>query len=209
VTNTPTAEQAAVDADGIATGPQGVTWRAGTINVRVLPVNFTPVQSPGTGQTFTITLQDANGIVAQRTATQNANSATFTASFPGASANAWDPAPAATDRTLNGYTSPNAGIAPAFNPQGQFTGGGTLVVVGTQAGTGNTIILSASGAPAGIGGQFGNAVRDAGVHRQPEPAAGRQLRQQRRHARPPTSNFSATGTTFVGFINNAFNFQTR
>ena len=208
VTNTPSAQQAAVDADGQATGPQGVLWRAGAINVTVLPVNFTAVQSPGT-QTFTVSLQDANGIVETRSATQDANAATFSITFPGASADVFnangDPI---GQRSLSGYTSPNAGVAPAFNPQGQYTGGGTLVVIGTQAGTSNTTILNAAGQPAGFnfaGGQFGNTVATPIFvdNQNPQPAVnfGNGL------TGPPSANFAGTGTAFVGFINGAFNFQ--
>jgi uncharacterized protein YjdB len=204
VTNTPSAAQAAVNAQGQATGPQGVLWRAGAVNVTVLPVNFTPVVNPGT-QSFTVSLQDAvNGVVAQRTATQTAGAATFSATFEGASADVADFTPAVTDRVLNGYTSPNAGVAPAFNPQGQYIGGGTLVVIGTQAGTGNTAILNAAGQPAGFGGNFGNTVAAPIFvdNQNPQPAVNFGGANG-----PPNANFANTGTSFVGFVNGAFNFQ--
>jgi uncharacterized protein YjdB len=145
VTNTPTDAQKTLSGNqtGQATGPQGVLWRAGAINVTLLPVNFTNVVNPGT-QTFTVTLQDVNGTVAQRTAGQDAGgAATYSVSFPGTSADT-----PAGNNTVTGYTSPNAG-------QQVITGGGalnsgTFVVVGTAAATGNLTVLNAAGQPAGL-----------------------------------------------------------
>ncbi|AHG90460.1 Ig domain protein group 2 domain protein [Gemmatirosa kalamazoonensis] len=205
VANTPSASQAAVNATGQATGPQGVLWRAGDITVTVLPVNFTPVVNPGT-QSFTISLQDANGIVEQRTASATSGAASYSVTFPGGSGDVFNPnGDPLGQRSLAGYTSPNAGIAPAFNPQGIYTGGGTLVVVGTQAGTGNTTVLNAAGQPAGFNGGFGNTVASPIFidNQNPQPA----INFGNPTAGPPSANFANTGTSFVGFINGGFNFQ--
>jgi hypothetical protein len=64
VTNTPTVAQAAVNPIGQSTY-NGVTYRAGSINVTVLPVSFTATGSAQV-QTFTISLSDANSVIAAR-----------------------------------------------------------------------------------------------------------------------------------------------
>lgn len=135
VTNTPTAAQVANGgpANGQRTGPQGVLWRAGTINVTILPVSFVNNTPTNAGLSLTVSLVDNNNVVATKntTATQGA---AITATFPGATA-PYTAIPV-TAGTVTGYTSPNAGTPT----------GGTRVVIGGGA---NAVILNQVGAVVG------------------------------------------------------------
>ena len=132
VTNTPSAAQIANGgpANGQAQGPQGVLWRAGTINVSVLSVNFTSATPTTAPQSLQVSLVDANGTVATSTANVSTGAAAV-ATFAGTTA-AYTPTPA--NNTVTGYTSPAAGQA----------NGGTQVQIGGGANT--TVILSSTGA---------------------------------------------------------------
>ncbi|MBV9881246.1 MAG: Ig-like domain-containing protein, partial [Gemmatirosa sp.] len=136
-TNTPTAAQVANGgpANGQAVGPQGVTWRAGSLTVTALPVFFTTTSGQTGTQTITIGLADAvSGQFATKTGSAAAG-APVSVTFDGTSA-AFTPAPA--NNTLDGYTSPNAG---------QPTGG-TQIVIGGGA---NTVFLNNNGVPQAAG----------------------------------------------------------
>lgn len=129
VTNTPNASQIANGgpANGQATGPQGVLWRGGAINVAVLPVSF--VTTPAGNLSLTVSLVDANGTVATKTATVSTGAAATT-TFTGNTA-PYTAAPA--NNSVTGYTSPNAGA----------NNGGTQVQIGGGA---NAVVLNQSGA---------------------------------------------------------------
>jgi hypothetical protein len=143
VTNTPTAAQVAngAPASGQAVGPQGVTWRAGSLTVTALPVFFT-TQSGQTGtQSINVSLADAvSGQIAVRSASA-AQGAAFTVTFPGKTA-AYTAVPNTTNagcQCTDGYTSPNAGAAP-FGTSGGTAG--TQVQIGGGA---NTVFVNAAG----------------------------------------------------------------
>ncbi|AHG87626.1 hypothetical protein J421_0089 [Gemmatirosa kalamazoonensis] len=203
VTNTPSAAQASVNAAGQTTGPQGVLWRAGSVRVTLLPVSY---GTPAPTAPFVVTLQDANGAVAQRPAAQDAGAPTYSATFPGATAGAYDGTPGPAAATLDGYTSPNAG-APPTSPTGQLQAG-TFVVVTSPAGPAGTTVLDAVGRVASL---VANGVTTANVlgapiyvdDQAPQPAA------QFGTAGIPASNFAFTGSAYVGFVNATFAFATQ
>jgi hypothetical protein len=123
VTNTPTTQQAAVDADGQATGPNGVLWRAGSINVIVLPVNFAP-PGPNAAATFTITLRDANSVIA--TGTDNTPADGFNVNF---AADQAPPAGVAGVSAANVAVNATATSAGGANVPVRFLNGNTTLAI--------------------------------------------------------------------------------
>lgn len=132
VSNTPTATQVAngAPASGQAVGPQGILWRAGTISVTVLPVNFTTGAFAGT----TVTLTDAN--LPGGTVSATVPVAGGTATFAGASAASTASATAASP--LNGLTSQTTGTVVSVP---------AAIQILTAAG--NPVTANTTGAPAG------------------------------------------------------------
>jgi uncharacterized protein YjdB len=187
VTNTPTAAQAAVNATGQATGPQGVLWRAGSITVSALPVFFTAPQGQTGSQTITVSLNDAvSGQIATKQATAAAGAA-FSVTFGGQSApfaQVPNNTVAGCDQCLDGYTSPNAGATPINQAGGTA---GTQVVIGGGA---NTVFLNNSGVPQATGPVI------YVDNTQPEP---------RNQFVGPAFLLSSVGTS--GFLNGTFNFS--
>ncbi|WP_148306074.1 FG-GAP repeat domain-containing protein [Gemmatirosa kalamazoonensis] len=201
VTTAPSVAQAAVNATGQTTGPQGVTWHAGAVTVRLLPVSY---GSPAPAPPYTVSLHDAHGVLATRTATQDPFAPTYAATFPGATADAFDATQAPATARLDGYTSPNAGLN-ATGPTGALQAG-TFVVLGAAPSTTGATVLDGDGHVTSLVAGGTTYTNTLGTplfldDQAPQPAVNFGV------AGPPTTNFASTGTAWVGFVGSAFDFQ--
>ncbi|WP_025409183.1 FG-GAP repeat domain-containing protein [Gemmatirosa kalamazoonensis] len=202
VTTAPSAAQAAVNAFGAATSNTGLLWRAGSVTVSALPVSFGAAVPAGP---YTISLQDATGVIAQHTTT--ASGSAFTTTFSGTTGDAFDLNSGVTSRTLDGYTTPGAGQATLSNLNEIQSG--TFVVLGTGASTSGTPVLNSDGTVASLVGNGGVTfvnTLNAPLYidnQSPQPVA------QFGTTGLPAANFSSTGTAYQGLINPAFTFASR